>query len=80
MNAYGRLEVHFQAFLTTAIGGGAYLTPWFGRFTSDEKALYKNIIGNYVAPRTYLDTVEERKIYARARNPNLKASLQSSKP
>jgi len=52
------VEVQFDAFLTSALDGGEWLTSRPGRFTPRERAFGTHWIGGWVGPRAVLDGEE----------------------
>jgi hypothetical protein len=61
MKAYGEVDVWIDVFLTSALVGGEWTASRPGRFTPGERAPGTHFIGDWVGPRTSLDTVEKRK-------------------
>jgi hypothetical protein len=59
MKAYWGVEVQLHSFLTSALGGGVWLTSRPGRFTPQKRTLVST--GDWMGPRPGLDVSEKRK-------------------
>jgi hypothetical protein len=61
MKAYGRVDVQFHIFLTSALVGGEWSVSRPRRFTPRERAPGTHWLGGWMDPRASLDDVERRK-------------------
>jgi hypothetical protein len=62
MKMYWGVEVHFHAFLTSALDGGEWSALHSDRFTPGERPLSTHWTGGCLTPRAGLDAVTRRKI------------------
>jgi hypothetical protein len=59
MKAYGRVDVSFHIFFTSALVVGEWSTSRPGRFNREERAPDTHFIGGWVDPRAVLDNMEK---------------------